>query len=390
MPCAANIYGPFSQTLFMGASISAFSNRIGWNSNESSLDVEVVEDPCSSEKVYYACDTSAQTYTGADAFMPPPLGSPAYFQFGSLSYTGIVRNWKEKLDNSKTYTVSCSGPNVILDAVKLIIGGYTGDVMGVPNIMNVYGYLEQANGGGCPVDPTLAAILGYSPALGFGGAGKNDAGISWNSIKAAIPLIMAAVPPYSGKFGGRPEFKGYSYFIDISDLPDTMDDFRFSGDSISLLELINTVCDYSGLDWRAEILILTNFGTCNTADFNAFVATDADLYIKILVSDRKVQPSSASSIDGSTADIDTRLNLGTITSFINTINRSSSDRGIELRPEVTNALVVGDQRQDLWIMNYVSSGTNTYNSNIWPYWGKNPNGYPIISYGSYNLLWLFA
>jgi hypothetical protein len=78
------------------------------------------------------------------------------------------------------------------------------------------------------------------------------------------------------------------------------------------------------------------------------------------------------------------LALGTLTSFISTTKRASSDRGIELRPEITNALIVGDQRQDLWAMDYVSSGNDTYNSNIWNYWGKDAYGYPIISSGLYD------
>lgn len=350
MPCDTSIYGPFSQTLFCGASISAFSTRMGWNSNESSLDVEVVEDPCTSDKVYYDCNGDPQSATTADSFMPPPLGSPIYFQFGTLSFTGIVRNWKEKLDSAKTYTINCSGPNLILDSVKVILGGYTGDVFGVPNILNVYGYLEESLGGSCPVDTSLYSLLEYYPALGFGGAARNDNGISWNKIRAALPLLMTNPAPYSGKFGGRPQFKGYSYYLDISDIPFTMDDFRIGGDSVSLLDLINTICDYSGLDWYATMYI-QNGGTCNTADINAFLATDAEIYIKINVSNRRSQPASAQSIDESTDDIDTRLALGTISSFIDTVDKVSADRGIELRPEVTNAIVVGDQRQDLWTVN---------------------------------------
>jgi hypothetical protein len=262
MACDANIYGPFSQTMFMGASIVSFSTRIGWNSNESSLDVEVIEDPCSLDKVYYDCATNAQAYTGVDSFIPPTLGAPIYFQFGSLAYMGILRNWKEKYDNSKTYLVSCSGPNIILDAVKVIVGGYTGDVFGIPNVINAYGFLEEYSGGGCPIDPSLYTLLGYYPALGFGGAARNDAGISWNSLKSALSLLINSSSQLAGKFGVRPSFKGYSYYIDISELPLTMDDLRIGGDSISLLDIINTVCDYAGLDWFADMYLdPLNIGT---------------------------------------------------------------------------------------------------------------------------------
>jgi hypothetical protein len=386
MPCDPNIYGPFSQTLFMGASVVSASTRMGWNSNESSLDVEVVEDPCSLDKIYYDCATNPQNYTGVDSFIPPPLGSPVYFQWGSLSYTGILRNWKEKYDTAKTYTISCSGPNVILDGIKVIVGGYTGDVFGIPNIINAYGFLEELSGDSCPIDSSLATLLGYSPALGFGGAQRTDAGISWNSLRYALSLLISDPAPLSGKFGGRPEFKGYHYLIDISDLPLTaMDDLRFGGDSISLLDIINTVCNYAGFDWYSTLYIDPSFpGTCNTSVIQGTIASDATIYIKINVSDRKSQPSSASSIDLSSAAIDTRLALGTITTAIASLTRSSSDRGVEFRPETTNALIVGDQRQDLWVMDLVSSGTNTYDNNIWQYWGKNESGYPIISAGYYD------
>ena len=110
MACSENIYGPYSQTLLFGATVSSFSNRIGWNGDESSLDVTLVNDECAAAKIYYACDTSVQIWEGADSFTPPELGSPIYFQFGSMSYSGILRNWKQNTGNTQTYVVQASGP----------------------------------------------------------------------------------------------------------------------------------------------------------------------------------------------------------------------------------------------------------------------------------------
>lgn len=384
MPCDVNIYGPFSHTLFLGASIVRFSSRIGWNSEDSTCDVELVNDLCSSNKVYYACDGSAQIHNGPDSFTPPVLGAPVYFKFANFDFSGIIRNWKEVVSDKKTYSVSLSGPNCILDAVKVIIGGYTGDVLGVPNIINAYGFLEETYGSVCPVDASLYSLLGYYPALGFGGANRTEAGISWNALRTALIAIMNATPTalYSGKFGWMAQFKGISYYIDLSELPSTADDFRFSGDSLSLLDIINQVCEYAGLDWYSE-LVYSGTTACDTSEIHGFIPTDLNKYIKIQVVARVTQPSSAAAVDNGTGyDINTRLNLGDITSFLTANNVSNVSRGIELRTETTNAMLVGGARQDIWQVAFAASGDdNSYTNTIWPYWGKDANGYPIISQG---------
>lgn len=399
MSCNTAIYGPYSQTLFLGATISSFSSRIGWNSDESSLDVTLVEDPCEADKVYYGCDTTAQTHTGSDAFTPPILGSPVYFKFGDFEYSGILRNWKEKSGSTKTYVAQASGPNIILDAVKVVIGGYSGDVLSVPNVINAYGYLEEVYGTVCPTDTSLYSLLGYYPALGFGGANRTDAGISWNQLRnALILLINSSVidpgiggfvysPLLSGKFGTQPTFRGYNYYIDLTELPATVDDLRIQGDVTSLLDIITQVCDYAGLDWYATLEYIPDWdGSCTpTSNHYGHIDDSVGKFIKIYTSDRSSQPSSADNVDSGTGlDIDSRLALGTITSFINENGKESADRGVELRPEVTNAMVVGDLRQDLWQMTSSATGVgtqDTYTANIWPYWGEDPSGYPIISYG---------
>lgn len=386
MSCNADIYGPYSQTLFCGATISSFSHRLGWNSDESSLDVTVVEDPCSSDKVYYACDTSAQLANTVDSFNPPELGSPVYFKIGSLEYTGILRNWKEDRSDTKTYAIQASGPNVILEAVKVIIGGYNGDVLGVPNVLNAYGFLEEYYGGLCQTDPSLYALLGYYPALGFGGASKTQAGIAWNQLRTALIALINSSPVLSGKFGVAPVFCGNTYYIDLSNLPATADDFRITGDVVSLFDLINQICDYAGMDWYAKIEL--SGGSCDTSNISGHIDSSVTKTITIYTSVRSTQSSSAQNVDdGIGLDASTRLALGTITSFITENPGSNYTRGIELRPETTNSMVIGDLRQDLWQIQSAATGVgtqNTYTGNIWPYWGKNSSGYPIISQGVYD------
>ena len=67
-----NVVGPLKQTLFLGCSIKSFTSTVGWNEQESSVTVELVEDPCppplGSFKYYYPKPGIEKTFTLADAF----------------------------------------------------------------------------------------------------------------------------------------------------------------------------------------------------------------------------------------------------------------------------------------------------------------------------------
>jgi hypothetical protein len=76
----ANIYGPFTQTLFLGCSVRSFNCTVGWNEQTTSLSVDLIEDPCAGNKVYYPYPGATRTWTQADP------GFEAYNQLLELRF----------------------------------------------------------------------------------------------------------------------------------------------------------------------------------------------------------------------------------------------------------------------------------------------------------------
>ena len=159
----------FVQTRFLGATIVDFTSSIGWNTGKGSLTVKLVEDPSNS-----------------DVFIPPPVGTPLYFQYGAFIFTGILQQWKQTNSTAgRTYTVVVDDASSILESTQLILGGYNGPTFGIPNLLNVYGFMEafeQSLGGACTIDPSLTNIMGYVSNIGFGGAQNNEDGMPWNLV----------------------------------------------------------------------------------------------------------------------------------------------------------------------------------------------------------------
>jgi hypothetical protein len=101
----ANIVGPFDQTLFLGCTVKSFSSSVGWNDQETSVTVELVQDPCApvagSTKYYYPKPGIVNTWNAADpGFQTPDVGAPVYFRVGDFEFAGVVRSWSEKQDSS--------------------------------------------------------------------------------------------------------------------------------------------------------------------------------------------------------------------------------------------------------------------------------------------------
>ena len=166
------LVSPIVQQSFFGASITNFSINIGFNSNSSSLNLSLVEDPFFREgqipnvnfgvargssvyEGYHNWDHSAHPYlvtsaahddcrqlqvggtrslaTYGDRFCPPTPGEPAYFKYydgaGGLvfSYNGIVNRYERSQGSSgTTYTVSINDPRMILEGSQLLLDKYMG------------------------------------------------------------------------------------------------------------------------------------------------------------------------------------------------------------------------------------------------------------------------
>ncbi len=351
-----------SQTRFLGASIHSFNSSIGWGGAGGSCDITVVEDTCTNTtKVVYDNSGNVSLTTSADMFNPPKLGTPVVFRFGTFSYAGILQSWQQdKKTEGKTYSIRLIDPSNILSGTQIIIDSYNGQTFYIPNLINAFAYLEYLYGSAAPIDPSLLALLEYTPVEKFGGTSINSAGISWNQVKVAIEIL--ANSSIITAYGGRIQLRGNSFYLDLTELPFLEGYFRLSGDCLSLMDIITQVCEYAGYEFFTELTYASG-----------------SFFIRVRTTNRRDQPFAAKIVDQSVGTApDIRLNQGKISSFINssttTVNNS---RGLELRDEATNAFLVGDYRSDMWQIEDAGSH-NGYTDTIWPYWGTNSNGYPII------------
>lgn len=295
---------------FLGASISSFNSSVGWGGEESKLDVTLVEDT-----------------NNGDSFIEPITGSPQIFECGNFRFGGIVQNISKSGNSSGSpiYSVTLVDPRVLLNGVQVILGDYSGITAGIPNIVNVFGYYESAR---------------------FGGSGSNGTGMSWSYIRSAIVELIS--DGLSSNFGGPISYKGYSYGLNINSLPDLTSLYRIGG-SMSLMDLIQQVCDAGGCDFFVTL----------TSDGTIVINTISRLSIP---------------------------DLGIISRFITqTDGAVSKNIGQNMVNETCGKMLVGGKVRDIYINNYSGGDdrdeTTGIDNNIWWCWGKNANGSVVIGDG---------
>jgi hypothetical protein len=206
------------QATFLGASIRNFSATVGWGEQSSVLNVGLVEDS-----------------TNGDKFRPPEVGHPVYFKYSNWKFGGLLQSsiTTRGDEGNPLYEVQIVDPRELLSGVQLILNNYTGSTFGVPNLYNIYGYLENK--------------------YGFGGSGQNGSGIPWRLIRDAFYELQLSTPI---------NFRGYNYILlpiggAVSFLPEH---YRIGGEIISALDYINELttavaCDYFVDLWDGYIFV---------------------------------------------------------------------------------------------------------------------------------------
>ncbi len=283
----------FDRKTFLGASIKNAQCSIGWNGNSSQLSVSLVEDP-----------------TNGDAFNPPEVGQPAYFEIGNLFFYGLLERYSlDKGADGFVYSATLVDPRKLLEKTKLILDSYNASTFGIFNLLNVYGYLENA--------------------FGFGGSRINSSGIPWELIRDAILNMVNS--PFYGTYGGPITYKGYSYSLNLAELPTNLPSYFRVGTPSSLLEFITIICEYANYDFFFEL---------------------NGLQIRL-----KTVP---------------RINVisgGTLTTLINSYSGNNlirSSAGVEARDEFNTAFLVGGEVTSLYRTDEIVS-----------FWGLDINNNPI-------------
>lgn len=293
------------QTRFLNSTVTSFNASLGWNDSSSQLNISLVDDPSMN-----------------DSFNVGYAGRPATFVFGDFTYTGIVQSYGDRFNSGGfTHEVTLVDPREFLDGVKLILDGYTGSVQDIPNLLNVYGYLES---------------------FGFGYSQKNETGIPWKLVRNSIRELTLL--PQAGTYGGPLHYVQTRYIMDLSYLPDVPEDFRIGGDSISLLGFIQEVCEAGGSDF-----------------FISMTETTPGIFVI------QVYTISRNAI----------INYGAVTEFLGSFSEyEDKSIGRELSGENSSKFLVGGPVREMWYQ-YGDASIAT----IWPFWGYDINGNPNIGVG---------
>lgn len=252
---------------FLGASVRSYNCSQGWGNQPAQLSLSLVEDPAE-----------------GDLFLPPDMHSPLIFEDGSMQFGGLFSSFDQGRNEQgyPTFDVRMVDPRGILEDVHLILGGYSGYVSSVPNLLNPYGWWEN---------------------IGFGQSGSTQAGMPWIKVLQSLRPITTTVNNYGSAPRGR---DGTTYAIDISELPVPGVNYRVAGEHVSLLDIISQICEDTGCDY-----IVTMSGRT--------------VIVKVVL--RKNQPDLTA--------------MQQMVEQYRGISLSSHTKGIEARSEVNSAFLVG-------------------------------------------------
>lgn len=268
---------PYFAHKFFGLTVGDIKTQLGWGGQASQLNLHLV-----------------QNIAAGDIVAVPRNNTPCYLQFGAMSFAGLLQRFERThgTDGLPTFEATLVDPREVLDGAQVITAAYAGGTLGMPNLINAYGYWESR---------------------GFGQSNANSAGMPWSKVVSAITTLVNT--PAGNSYGGPLTFAGYRYGIDLSELPSPPGYYRVPGPALSLLELITLVCEDSGCDFFVQLVGMT---------------------IKIRVASRFFQPP-----------------LGTISSLALSGTFSGqtvrSMAGVESRNEVTSAFLIGGEQTAVYM-----------------------------------------
>lgn len=212
---------------FLGLTVLSCNATLGWGTQESSLSVDLIED-CDAGDAFIGSEMN-----GAPVFftiyangIPNPEVDPI-FQFG-----GVLTNWTvQQSQGGKTYNVRVNDPRQLLENSVVVVDSYAGPPVKHVNYFNAYGYYEQA-------------VYTDNDCTVFGDATFK------NSIERGMPYIKI-VQALQNMGIVICSSTGYNYTVNLSRLLalNMPDFFKASGPGLSILQIIQDVCDANGADF---------------------------------------------------------------------------------------------------------------------------------------------
>lgn len=323
---------------FLGATVVSYSIPVGWNDQQTSISITLVEDVANG-------DLFLLNRHEIDNIHGEYVGTPVAFVHGNVYFGGLLLGFKElnSLSGSPLYEVTLTSPLEILRGVKVILSNYVGpsndSTFGgtggnsysfqVSNMLNVYGFLEDGG-------------------ENFGNSLINDTGLLWNSsqgIKYAIETLTNQPRPINinKDFGSYIVYRGHKYKIDLSGLPVPPDFYRLGGNVVmSLMDIISQIAQDGGVDY----IIRLTLGEGNGPHTISFKCVNHVV----------------------------QLTVGQLSRYISgQIGYENNSVGMELRNDITQAVIVGGE------INYIQPVKNQDGITfIRPFWGFDVDGRPIL------------
>lgn len=329
----------FDQVTFLGATVIGFSTNTGWNEQQTTVTVNLVEDERRGDDFVLKTD-SAANYQGR------LIGCPVSFVFGSFRFDGLIAGVDQSngFQGNPVFQVTLVSPALLLHGTQVILSNYVGPTndslfngtikaptFQLSNILNVYGYLE---GGG----------------TNFGNSQINDTGLLWEGeqgVKNAIQVLantnQSSIPTFSVNYGSHLFYRGHAYNIDLSALPTAPSFYRIGGSTtMTLMEIVSAICEAAGVYYLINLQIGSGNGP-HTISFKI-------------------------------ADLVSSANLNAIAEYISGQEVTSSTIGQELRTsDVTQAMILGGEISTLYPLENWGAG----DPSVIPFWGFDIDGNPI-------------
>lgn len=327
------------QVKFLGATVISFTTNTGWNEQQTTVTVNIIEDERKGDDFILRQDNS-NNYQGR------LIGRPVSFVFGGFRFDGLILGCDQvdSFQGHPTFQVTLVSPTLLLDGTQVILSNYVGPTndslfngttkaptFQLSNILNVYGYLEDGG-------------------RNFGNSNINDTGLLWegeNGVKQALQVLtntnQASYGSPTINYGSYLFYMDHAYKLDLSGLPSAPSFYRIGGSAnMSLLEIISAICDAAGVYYLVELTLVPGNGP-HTISFKI-------------------------------ADLVSSANLNKIAEYISGQEITSSTIGQELRTsDVTQAMILGGDITTLYPLQNWGQGDPA----VVPFWGFDVDGNPI-------------
>lgn len=485
----------YDQQTFLGLSIASWNATAGFGDSSSSLTVDLVQDELNNSDATPS-GTGHDVYWDVekgDQFAAIPAGSPVFFSFGReraptkdaflhvldsfyngttsievkyatekdidgqdadgnriraagqyksgtrghnhFTFAGILQAYNQSLsaNGQNSYQVKVTDAREILSNVTLILNGYQNSLLGMTNLMNVYGllehnpensvlrerfepdyYLYQRNIDLGYVLPQVSSGEGtdmyygdtfYSmgsikhdwkdnvytrglrgdpkqfPITGTGMSRRDANGIPYYRVMQGINTLLnfnRNITKYDGNPYGEYSglglyngimFRGLRYAIDMSGLPLLSYGYRLNYDQMNLLELAMEICEVANHELFVDLLPVLNHPVTQWA-YNHNEAVKSTHPENMYVG-----IISMRSIDKATPS-----KIGKIQKYINELPEEmechTKDVGYELANETLDKIVIGAQDVSTYIFpsnhryDFCAEDAMQTNFQIIPYYGK--------------------